>query len=183
MKATSLFAAILAVALLTVACGANHSDDTVAPVFLTVTITQGPADVDISVPADVSIGNMSIQSQAKSPTAILSPQQDVILQDWVVTPSRIDGGTTASPQWRWSYVVDVPAGGQATLQNYRIFPSDYFTQPPLNQLFPENGGVDAETGKRTIRQRLDIEIFGKTVAGRPISVKFPVTLNFYYVTP
>ena len=38
--------------------------------------------------------------------------------------------------------------------------------PPLNQLFPENGGFDKETGKHNIRQRLHIEIFGKTVAGK-----------------
>jgi hypothetical protein len=48
------------------------------------------------------------------------------------------------------------------------------------QLFPENGGFDRETGKTNIRQRLQIEIFGKTVAGRRLSVRFDWNLNFYY---
>lgn len=166
-----------------VGCGGNHSADTRGSVFLTANITQGPADVDISIPADVTIGSMAINSQAKSPDAALSQQQDVILTEWVITPVRTDGGTVASPQWRNYYTVYVPAGGSATVQNYRIFPADYFTQSPLNQLFPENGGFDSETGKRNIRQRLQIEVFGKTVSGDSVSLKFDVNLQFFYVTP
>ncbi len=174
---------ILAVAGGLAGCSGNHSADTEADVFITVEIQQGVADVNIAQPVDVAIGNMTFRSQSKAPGAILSGQQDAILTDWVVTPSRADGGTKASPQWRWYYNVTVPAGGQASLLNYRIFPSDYFRQMPLSQLFPENGGIDVETGKRTIRQRLDVEVFGKTVSGRRLSVQFPVTVNFYYATP
>jgi hypothetical protein len=173
--------ACLAAAL--VSCGGNNSSDTVAPVFISVNITQGVADVDISVPADVTIDAMTFTSVAKSPTATLSQQQDVILSEWVVTAERTDGGTVASPQWRNSYNVYVPAGGSTTLNNYRIFPSDFFQQPPLNELFPENGGYDQETGRRNIRQKLTVEVFGKTVAGDRISVRFEVNVNFFYVTP
>lgn len=178
--------AALATVLLAVTiagCTANHSADTEADVFITVEIQQGVADVNMAVAADVAIENMTFRSQSKAPGAILSGQQDAILTDWVVTPSRADGGTKASPVWRWYYNVTVPAGGQANLQNYRVFPTDYFRQMPLVQLFPENGGIDVETGKRTIRQRLDVEVFGKTVSGRRLSVQFPITVNFYYATP
>jgi len=174
-------AALLAFAIL--GCGGNHSSDTVAPVTLSVDITEGVADVDVSVPVDVVIPNMTFDSQAKSPDAVLSQQQDVILSEWVITPERSDGGTVASPPWHNFYTVYVPAGGNATLQNYRIFPSDYFHEMPLSQLFPENGGFDAETGRRNIRQRLRVEVFGKTVAGDKISVPFDVDVNFFYVTP
>lgn len=170
-------------AVVVAGCTGNHSADTEADVFITVDIQEGVADVNIALPADVFIANMTFRSQSKAPGAALSAQQDAILTDWVVTPSRTDGGTKASPVWRWYYNVTVPAGGQANLQNYRIFPSDYFRQMPLVQLFPENGGIDVETGKRTIRQRLDVEVFGKTVSGRRLSVQFPVTVNFYYATP
>lgn len=174
---------ILALAGVLAGCSGNHSADTEADVFITVDIQEGVADVNIGLPVDVAIQNMTFRSQAKAPGAILSAQQDAILTDWVVTASRADGGTKASPQWRWYYNVTVPAGGQANLQNYRIFPSDYFREMPLSQLYPENGGIDVETGKRTIRQRLDVEVFGKTVSGRRLSVQFPVTVNFYYATP
>ena len=174
-------AALLAFAIL--GCGGNHSADTEAPVFISVDITQGVADVDVSVPVDVVIESMTFNSQSKSPDAILSQQQDVILSEWVVTPERSDGGTVASPMWRNFYSVYVPAGGSANLQNYRIFPSDFFHEMPLSQLFPENGGFDAETGRRNIRQRLKVEVFGKTVAGQKLSVRFDVGVNFFYVTP
>jgi len=174
-------AALLAIAIL--GCGGNHSADTEAPVFISVDITEGVADVDISVPVDVVIAGMTLTSNSKSPDATLSQQQDVILNEWVITPERSDGGSVASPQWRNFYTVYVPAGGNATLENYRIFPSDFFHEMPLSQLFPENGGFDAETGRRNIRQRLKVEVFGKTVAGQRLSVRFDVGVNFFYVTP
>jgi hypothetical protein len=163
--------------------GSNSSASTEAPVVLSNTITQGVADVDISVPVDAVIANMTISSKAKSPSVVLSPQDDVMLTDWVITCTRTDGGTVASPQWQNFYSVYVPANGTATLQNYRIFPSDFYKQAPLNQLFPENGGIDKETGKRTIRQRLHIEVFGKTVAGKSVSLVFDVNVSFFYVSP
>jgi hypothetical protein len=171
------------IALTIFGCGGNQSSDTVAPVFLTVDITEGVADVDISVPFDVVIPAMNINSQAKSPSAVLSQQQDVVLSEWVVTPVRTDGGTVASPLWRNFYNVTVPAGGSANLRNYRIFPSDYFQIAPLNQLFPQNPGYDRETGLRNIRQRLQVEVFGKTIAGDRISLRFDVNVNFFYATP
>jgi hypothetical protein len=172
----------LASALLITGCS-NHSADTEAQVYINTTIREGPADVDISVPIDVTVPSMSMVSTPKAPGARLSGQQDAILNEWVVTPSRSDGGTVASPVWRNFYTVTIPANGSANLQNYRIFPAEYFNQPPLNQLFPQNGGKDAETAKRNIRQRLRIEVFGKTVAGERLSTVFNVDLNFFYVTP
>ena len=167
-----------------VACtNSNQSADTEASVFLTAEMKEGVADVDVSVPFDVVIADLTITSQAKSPTAVLSAQQDVYLNEWVTTCTRTDGGKVTSPIWKNFLPVYVPAGGTATLKNYRIFPSNYFREAPLNQLFPENGGFDLETGNRNIRQHLKIEIFGKTVAGRKISVVIDLNLNFFYVTP
>ena len=174
---------LLGTALALGGCGSNDSRDSSAPVFLTAEITAGPADIDISSPVDVTIDTMNIVSQAKSPTEELSPQQDVVLNEWVITPVRSDGGTVASPVWHNFYQVYVSAGGSASLRNFRVFPSDYFHENPLSQLFPENGGYDRETGRRNIRQQLQIEVFGKTVAGEKVSCKFSVGLNFFYVTP
>lgn len=161
----------------------NTAAKTVAPVILSELITEGPQNVNMIIASDVVITNMTISSKAKSPSVTLSQQDDVMLTDWVITCTRSDGGTVASPQWQNFYSVYVPAGGSATVANGKIFPSDFFTQPPLNQLFPENGGFDKETAKSNIRQRLHIEVFGKTVAGRAISLPFDVNLNFFYQTP
>lgn len=180
MRLSAIVILVLAAALASCTSG-NHSADTEAPVILSADITQGPADVNMFCePFDVTIPAMSIKSQAKSPSVELSQQADVRLTEWVVTATRTDGGTVASPQWRNYYNVNVPAGGSASLSNYRIFPAEFFRQPPLNQLLAENSGYDKETGQKNIRQRLDIEIFGKTVGGAAVSVKIPVTLRFYY---
>lgn len=171
----------LGLALALAGCSAgNHSADEEAPVILTVDVREGPADVNIAVPQDVAIGQMEIKSQAKAPGTTLGPQADVILTEWVITPVRSDGGTVASPQWREFRNVTVPAGGTVSLENYRVFPAEYFNQQPLVQLFPQNGGVDRETGKTNIRQRLQIQVFGKTVSGRRVTLRFDWNLNFFY---
>jgi hypothetical protein len=178
---------LLTVALLLVGLGAglscsggNHSTDDPAEVYFSVDISQGPADQNVSSTADLTIPNFSISSHAKSPTTTIGHQQDTYFTEWVVTPSRSDGGTVASPVWRNYYNVFVPGGGNASLANYRIFPAEYYRQPPLNQLFPENGGIDRETGKSNIRQRLQVSLYGKTVAGQSVVCSFPVDVNFIY---
>jgi hypothetical protein len=158
----------------------NSTADTEAPVFLSTTVEPGPAEVSMSAGADVTIEALTITSHPKSPSVTLSAQDDVILTQWVVTCTRTDGGTVASPQWQNFYTAYVPANGTATLANYRIFPAEYFSQAPLYQLFPQNGGIDKETSNTNIRQKLHIEIFGKTVAGKAISVAFDVNLKFAY---
>jgi hypothetical protein len=171
-----------ALALAIVGCyDGNSTADTEAPVFLSVDVPSLNPEVSISVPADVAIATMTIKSQAKSPSVTLSPQQDVILDQWVITCTRTDGGTVASPQWQNTYTVYVPASGSASVQNARVFPAEFFGQLPLVNLFPQNGGFDKETGKDSIRQKLHVEVFGKTVAGKKISVAFDLNYKFAYL--
>jgi len=163
-----------------VGCSGNSSAKTEADVYLTQTVEPGPAEVSVSSGLDVTIDTLTISSQFKNPDALpTGTQSDVILDQWVVTCSRTDGGTVASPQWTNYYQVYVPAGAKATLKNYRIFPSEYFLQPPLNQLlvYPY---LDSETGQSNIRQKLHIAIYGKEVSGKKVSLEFDVNLNFYY---
>ncbi|BCW94278.1 MAG: hypothetical protein KatS3mg007_2172 [Thermoanaerobaculum sp.] len=74
----------------------------------------------------------------------------------------------------------MPANGTATLNDFPIFPVEYFDQQPLVQLYPQNGGFDRETGKTNVRQRLNVVIYGKTVAGRRVTARFDYTVNFFY---
>ena len=166
----------------TLSCGGNSTlNDTEAVVFLTADVTQYQPDINIAVPVDVTIDSMTIQSHPKNPDDTLSDNQDVNLERWVITPERIDGGTTASPQWQINQHVYVPAGGTANLENYRVFPAEYFHQPPLVNLFPQNGGADPETGRSNIRQSLKIEIYGTTVSGKSVKCgPFNVSYNFFY---
>lgn len=181
MKRMLQLSVLLVMAVGAVSCGgSSHLNDTEAVVFLTAEITEYNPDISIASTADVSIGKMSIKSNPKDPSATLSSAQDVRLTRWQVTPVRTDGGTTASPTWTSDLDVYVAAGGSAELENYRVFPAEYFTQIPLSYLLPENGGFDPETGNTNIRQSLKVEIFGTTVSGKSVSVVFTVAFNFFY---
>ncbi|MFZ5805450.1 MAG: hypothetical protein ACOY7U_11465 [Acidobacteriota bacterium] len=158
----------------------NHSADEEAPVILTVDLRLGVDTWNIAVREDVRMPQIIITSKPKAPNTNLGPQDDVILTEWVITPERTDGGTVASPVWRNFDQVVVPAGGTANLNNFRIFPAEYFDQQPLVQLYPQNGGFDRETGKTSIEQRLKVVIYGKTVAGRRVTARFDTTMKFYY---
>jgi hypothetical protein len=175
-------ALIAALTIAVVSCGGGSNlDDTEAPVVLTIEITQYTPDIDIclSEGIDVIVSQMSINSNPKNPGGVLGPNADVLLRRWVVTPARTDGGTVASPQWVYDQTVLVEAGGTADLQNYRVFPSEYFNLEPLVNLRPENGGFDPETGQSNIRQSLRLQIFGETVAGKKVStVEVPIAFNF-----
>ena len=160
--------------------GGNHSADDAADIVLSVDIPQGIADVAVNQGEDVAIPSLLIKSQAKAPGRPMTVQNDVVLNEWVVTFTRTDGGTAASPEWRNYYNVYVPAGGNASLDNYRVMPVEFLRQPPLNQLWPENGGFDKETGQDNIRQKLRIDIYGKTVAGQRVSVGFEFSVRFFY---
>jgi hypothetical protein len=177
----AVFALIALGALATAGCyDGNSTATTEAPVFLSVDVPTGVGDVFMSTSGDVSLATVTFTSHSKSPTGTLSQQQDVILSEWVVTCSRTDGGTVASPQWRLIRTIYVPADGSVNAEGFPIFPFNNFSQAPLLQLFPENGGYDKETGNSNIRQRLHIEVFGKTVAGQAVSVGFDVNVNFFY---
>lgn len=187
MKRVLLVGVALALAGLSLSCGGNSTlDDTEAVVVLSIEITQYNPDIDICANAgfDIPIDEMSIQSNAKDPEGELSTNQDVTLSRWVVRPYRTDGGSETSPEWTYDLTVYVPAGGNTDLENYRIYPAEYLSVPPLSGLLPENGGVDPETGNRNIRQSLELEIFGRTVSGKSVStIPIPVAFNFFCGTP
>ncbi len=181
MKDCLRLIAILFIAALAVSCGGNSSlDDTEAAVFLTVNIDEYDPEVIVcGSRADVTVTTMTIQSNPKDPNAALSPNQDVVINRWVVTPYRTDGGTVASRE----YVVDqgilVTAGGTADLSNWRVYPYDYFYEPPLSYLFPENGGIDLETGNQNIRQGLRLTMYGRTVSGKAVATE-PIVLQYNF---
>jgi hypothetical protein len=158
----------------------NSTADTVAPVIISTDVTLGPTFSVMRAELDVTVPTLTFNSKAKSPTGKLSAQDDVTLTEWVTTCTRADGGTVASPEWRKYRTVYVAAGGASSLADTSIFPSEYFQKMPLAQLLPGGTGFDQETGQTNIRQRLHVEVFGKTVAGRDVSTSFDVTINFSY---
>ncbi len=171
---TSLTAAL-------VSCSGNSSlDSTEAPVFITLEIELYNPDIAIcGLTFDIPIETMTLTSHPKDPNGTSSANQDVNINRWVITPVRTDGGTVASPVWTHDMAVYIPSNGTADLSNYRVYPWENLNDLPLSNLFPENGGVDPETGNTNIRQSLWIQVFGKTVSGHDVaSESVPVAFNF-----
>ncbi len=181
MKRLWQFGALMVLGVAALGCGGNSTlNEDKASVYLAVEIKEYNPDISVSQTADIYIKDMTIRSFLKDPGGTPSNAQDVRLTRWVVDPYRTDGGTTASPRWVHDIDVYVAAGGEAALENYRVYPAEFFREAPLVYLFPENGGVDPETGRTNIRQTLKIEIFGTTMGGKSISVVTNVAFNFFY---
>jgi hypothetical protein len=187
MKRIPQIGILAALALLAASCGGNSTlDDSEAAVVLTVEVEEYNPEIDICGAAgiDVTVDDMNVLSNPKSPGMDLGPANDVNIARWVITPSRSDGGATASPEWVIDQGVYVPAGGEANLENWRVFPAEYFLQLPLSNLLPENGGFDPETGQTNIRQTLELQMFGRTVSGKAVStVPITIAFNFFCVSP
>ena len=160
--------------------GSSALDNDSAAVFLTVEIEEFNPEVNVcAVFGDLTITKMNIESKPKNPGLSLSPNQDASLRDWEITVRRTDGGTVTSPDWFYVTSVFVPAGGTAALENYRIYPEEFLDDPPFNFLFPENGGIDPETGASFVREALRLVIHGRIVSGKEISTQ-PVEAGFRF---
>ncbi len=160
--------------------GGSALDNTGASVFLTVEIEAYNPEVNVcAVAGDLFIESMNINSNPKDPDVALTANQDVLVKDWNVTVRRTDGGTVTSPDWYNAISVFVPGGGTANLENYRIYPEEYLDDPPFNYLFPENGGLDPETGAAFVREGLRLVISGSVVSGKKLSTE-PVEAGFRF---
>ena len=182
MKRITPVVVTLALALVVWSCGGSSTlDNSEATVFLTIDISEYTPDIDICLQqSDLSITTMEIASETKDPTGNASANQDVNLRRWVIRPYRTDGGTTASPEWTYDQAVFVPAGGSASLSNYRVYPLEFLKELPLAYLLPENGGYDPETGNTNIRESFELQIYGQTVSGKNVStVPVSIGFNFY----
>ena len=187
MKRIPQLCFVAALALLAASCGGNSTlDDTESSVVISVEVEEYNPEVDIcgSAGFDVAVSRMNVFSNPKAPGGTLGPNNDVNITRWVVTPSRSDGGTTASPEWVIDQGVYVPAGGTTELLNWRVYPAENFLVLPLSNLLPENGGFDPETGSRNIRQTLRVQLFGQTISGKAVSsTPVNIAFNFYCFSP
>lgn len=186
MKGIVRLCALVCLVALGLSCGGNSTlDDGEASVYLEITERDygtSPAGssnyyVPICSGFDVFLEKLTIESKLKDPTAGTSPSQDVTLTRWEITPYRSDGGTP-SPVWIRDLDIHIPAGGSTDLDGFNFYPSEYYLQQPLINLFPENGGFDPETGLRNIRQTLRVVFIGRTASGKGISVTTNLEYDF-----
>ena len=162
-------------------CSTNTQGDDASPVFLTAEFTLLPLEklVNDGVPLQFSTTTPAAAS-SRTPNVVSTQFLDVQIDNYIVTWRRIDGGTVVSPTQTFGGNVIVPPSGTSTLSNYPFMSADSLIRPPLDQLFPFNGGIDRETGKAEIRQAGIVTWYGHTLAGQPV-VSSPATFDMIFV--
>jgi hypothetical protein len=162
-------------------CSTNTQGDSAAPVFLAGEFTELLLEKLLIEGTPVQFKTTTLRCRLKVPGSASLQFLDVQVDSYVVNWSRLDGGTKASASETFGGNVIVPAGGVSTLNNYQYMTSDALLRPPLDQLYPFNGGIDRETGKTQIRQAGHVKWYGHTLSGQAVvSDEATFDLTFRY---
>lgn len=159
--------ALVAVAALP-GCSTNTQGDSASPVFLAGEFTLLPLQKCVNDTTALQFSTTVLHSRLKNPAAGSTQFLDVQVDQYIVVWKRIDGGTVASPSQTFGGNLIVPPNGQSTMTNYPFMSADDLIRPPLDQLFPFNGGIDKETGRAEIRQAGNVTWYGHTLSGQPV---------------
>lgn len=170
-KLPSLLSAVLvafAVAALP-GCSTNTQGDSASPVFLAGDFQLLPLQMCVNSNTPLLFATTVLRNRVKNPSVTATQFLDVQVDMYVVVWRRIDGGTTASTSQSFPGNIIVPPNGQSTLTDYPYMTADSLLRPPLDQLFPFNGGIDKETGRAEIRQSGSVTWYGHTLSGQPVT--------------
>lgn len=138
-------------------------------VLLSITDFDGlPAQVSMDAAGfvgGVQIDSLTVQSVAVNPAAGTSALMNVEIDSYEVVYSRADTGTRLPPPLVRNLFGVIPVNGTDTIENLPILTIQQLSSPPLSDLLTANGGLDLETGGRTILLNLSLRIFGRTLSG------------------
>lgn len=182
MKHTMKLTILALAALLVMSCSGDLADNA-APVELVVTHSQNLSHLDLAPnddpDCDEQIGTITMQVFAKRPDTNTGTLTQVRVNRYRVSYRRTDGGTRVPASFVRS--IDTLIGvGESQGSNFTVLQSDALNQAPFASLLPQNGGVDAETGRSIVRLEVILEVYGETLAGDNVydSTAFP--LEFCY---
>jgi hypothetical protein len=181
MKKTTFSVLALGALLLTLlpGCSTNTTGDDAAPVFLVGEFTEIPLEKLLVDATALQFKTTTLRCRLKVPGAASSQFLDVQVDNYHVRWSRNDGGKTASAGEDFGGDVIVPVGGSSTLSNYPFMRADNLLRPPLDQLYPFNGGIDRETGRTEISQAGHVTWSGHTLSGQAV-VSSEATFNMIF---
>lgn len=150
-------------------CSTNTQGDSGSPVFLVGNFQLLPLRINVASNSDVQFATTILSNRLKSNVVTSLQFLDVRVDKYTIVWARLDGGRTASPTQDFGGNIIVPPNGTATLTNYPYMSADSLNRPPLDQLFPFNGGIDRETGRSEIRQAGRVTWYGHTLSGQPVT--------------
>jgi hypothetical protein len=166
----TLAAALAAVTVAAVpGCSTNTQGDSASPVFLAGDFELLPLQKCVDDNTALQFSTTVLRNRLKNPAVSTTQFLDVQVDQYIVVWRRVDGGTVASPSQTFGGDFIVPPNGQSTLTNYPFMTADDLIRPPLDQLFPFNGGVDKETGRAQIVESGNVTWYGHTLSGQPVT--------------
>ncbi|HVO50296.1 MAG TPA: hypothetical protein VMV60_04830 [Thermoanaerobaculia bacterium] len=168
-----------AVAALLPGCSTNTQGDSAAPVFLVGEFTELPLEKLLTDATPLQFKTTTLTNTVKRTGVTTLTFLDVQVDTATVRWTRVDGGTVASPTQTFGVGVVVPANGTSTLSNYPYMSAAELLLPPLDQLYPFNGGIDRETGKSEIIQLGHVTWSGHTISGQAV-VSGEATFNMFF---
>jgi hypothetical protein len=162
-------------------CSTNTQGDSASPVFLVGNFTDVPGIICVNSLLPIQIKTTTVQNRLKNPNTASFQFLDVQVEKYTVVWRRIDGGTKASPTQDFADGFLVPPGGSTTLTDFPYMSVENLKRPPLDQLFPFNGGIDKETGRQEIRESGNVTWYGHTLSGQPVTsgvATFEIIFNY-----
>ncbi len=149
-------------------CSTNTTGDDAAPVFLVAEFTELPLQKLLVDATPLQFKTTTLRSRLKTTNVTSLQFLDVQVDSYVVRWTRLDGGTKASASETFGGQVIVPPNGSSTLTDYDYMRADNLLRPPLDQLYPFNGGIDRETGKAEIVEAGHVTWYGHTLSGQAV---------------
>jgi hypothetical protein len=116
----------------------------------------------------IVIPSITIQSIVRDIDGDTSPLMNVEMQSYEVTFTRADGGTRVPPPLVERIFGTVTPGGTLDYINLPMLRSAQIENPPLQDLFLENGGFDKETRRTSVLLNVSIRFFGRSIAGEAV---------------
>jgi hypothetical protein len=174
--------ALIAFCLLTSpGCSTNRQGDDASPVYLTAEFTLLPLEKNVASGTALQLQTVTLKSVLKAPGNGTSPFLDTQLDDYLVEWRRLDSGKAVPASEVFGGNLLVPSGGTTTLSNYPFMSASALGRPPLDQLFPFNGGVDRETGNTEMRMLAVVTFRGHTLAGQPVRGQGSFEMIFRFI--
>ncbi len=153
-----------------------------APVEFVVTNTQTLQRLDISPnddpDCDASVGTINMQVIPKGGAS--GDFVQVRVTRYRVSYQRTDNGRQVPAPFVRSVDTLIGAGESGSLTQFVILEASAVNQAPFAALLPQNGGRDPDTGQRTVKMDVIVELFGETLGGDNVydSTRFPLDFCF-----
>jgi hypothetical protein len=194
MKTKQWIRFVLAGMVLMLGCNSNDLTKSASPVALIVSNTMTFKQVDIAGGAGCGLDWGAIQMQAVDKNTWHGPVtppvgpppnttfNQVRVTRYQVSYQRTDGGKLVPAPYVRSMDTLLQVGGSPIpITPIALFNTvAVYQQAPFAALFPNNGGIDPDTGKAFVQMDIIVDVFGQTLAGESVSGSTRFPMDFCY---